>query len=183
MKFCLRSFNIYLLLALMVAVAGCESAHSKKEKEAKPKKTKDIAVLRFHFEANPDKTDRTGEIAVYRAHPVVLTVNRVAAIDESHIEKVELVEALGEFAIKVTLNSSGTTLLANNTSVNKNRHMAVFCQFGLKGEKLRDTRWLAAPYLDRAITDGVVIFTPDATREEAVRIVAGVNNAVKILDK
>ena len=35
----------------------------------------------------------------------------------------------------------------------------------------------------RTITNGVLIFTPDATREEAERIVLGINNAAEELGK
>ena len=42
-----------------------------------------------------------------------------------------------------------------------------------------DPRWLAAPVFTKRITDGVLVFTPDCTREEADRIVKGLKLAIK----
>ena len=47
---------------------------------------------------------------------------------------------------------------------NRGRKIAVFTQFG---EQLKNCRWLAAPVISHRISDGVLIFTPDASREEA----------------
>ena len=46
-----------------------------------------------------------------------------------------------------------------------------------------EMRWLAAPMITRQIQDGIFVFTPDASREEAERIVRGVNNVVAKLNK
>ena len=47
-----------------------------------------------------------------------------------------------------------------------------------------EARWLAAPRISQRIKDGVLVFTPDATREEAERIVRGLNNvAIKLGNK
>ena len=45
--------------------------------------------------------------------------------------------------------------------------------------KRQDERWLAAPKISQPITNGLLIFTPDATEEEARQIVQGLNNAAK----
>jgi hypothetical protein len=44
---------------------------------------------------------------------------------------------------------------------------------------LKDCRWLAAPVISHRIGDGVLVFTPDATREEAEEIALGLNNVAK----
>ena len=54
--------------------------------------------------------------------------------------------------------------------------IAIFSQFG---EEMKDYRWLAAPVINRRISDGVLVFTPDATREEAEEIALGLNNVAK----
>jgi hypothetical protein len=46
-----------------------------------------------------------------------------------------------------------------------------------------ENRFLGAPLITKRITDGVFVFTPDATREEAERIVAGLNNVIAKLKK
>ena len=71
---------------------------------------------------------------------------------------------------------TGTALLEQCTTRNRGRRIAIFSQFG---EKMKDYRWLAAPVISRRITDGVLVFTPDATREEAEEIAAGLNNVAK----
>jgi hypothetical protein len=47
--------------------------------------------------------------------------------------------------------------------------------------KWTEGRWLAAPQVRKPIEDGYIAFAPDATREEAERIVRGLNNvAIKL---
>ena len=41
---------------------------------------------------------------------------------------------------------------------------------------MAEGRWLAAPRINKRIADGVLVFTPDATREEAEQIALGLNN-------
>ena len=50
------------------------------------------------------------------------------------------------------------------------RHFAVFVQYG---EKPLKSQWLAAPMIARRITDGTMLFTPDATRDVAEIIAKG----------
>jgi murein DD-endopeptidase MepM/ murein hydrolase activator NlpD len=47
------------------------------------------------------------------------------------------------------------------------------------GRKTRDGRWLAAPIITRRISNGVLVFTPDCSREEADQLVLGLNNVAK----
>jgi hypothetical protein len=50
--------------------------------------------------------------------------------------------------------------------------------------KWTEGRWLAAPQVMKPIEDGVLVFAIDGTREEAERIVRGLNNvAVKLGNK
>ena len=58
------------------------------------------------------------------------------------------------------------------------RRLAIAAQFG---EKEVQMRWLAAPVIRKRVTDGILAFTPDASREETELIVRGLNNvAVKL---
>ena len=85
----------------------------------------------------------------------------------------------GSFSIQLKFNWHGTLVLQTFTSQYIGKHIAVYCVFNKK-------RWLAAPQVQRGITDGTFTFTPDATHEEAERIVKGLNNfaaAVKKKDK
>ena len=42
-------------------------------------------------------------------------------------------------------------------------------------------RWLAAPRMEKRITNGVLMFTPDASRAEAERLAQALNKTVKLL--
>jgi hypothetical protein len=165
-------FNTYyLLLTLGLLAAGCKSDASK------PKPGKEAASIRFHLQVNWNRTDRTETIAVYRAHPVNLNIDKIAALDEGHIAKAEVVDdPFGGFAIKIQFNRQGTWLLENLTVANKGGRFAILCVTD-------QPRWIAAPYIDRRYGDGEFTFTPDATREEAQLMVKGMNNLATKLNK
>jgi hypothetical protein len=87
-----------------------------------------------------------------------------------------VIEALGSFQIMVQFDRRGTWLLEQYTTAHRGRRIGIFSQFG-------DARWLAAPMMNKRISDGVLVFTPDASREEADRIVLGLNNVAKEAQK
>ena len=59
---------------------------------------------------------------------------------------------------------------------------AVYEKLGARPEEV-PLLWLAAPMTNKRISDGVLVFTPDASREEADRIVLGLNNVAKEAQK
>ena len=67
----------------------------------------------------------------------------------------------------------GKWLLEQKTTTNPGKHIAIFAEWG---KKLKESRWLAAPVIPRRISNGVLTFTPDATREEMEQLVLGLNN-------
>ena len=67
-------------------------------------------------------------------------------------------------------------MLEQYSAANPGKHFAIFGQWG---EKLADGRWLAAPLITHRIADGMLSFTPDMSREEADRLVLGLNNVAK----
>ena len=109
---------------------------------------------------------------------MILGVEINAALDEGFMDKVELVtvDEFGNYAIKVTFNEQGAKRLDYVTSSFKGRRLAVNARW-------TETRWLAAPLITKRITNGIFIFTPDASREEAERIVSGLNNVIAKLKK
>ena len=163
-------FNIYLLAALwLLSVSGCKSPESKKEKEEK----KQATLIEFHLEVNQDGTPLNEPVPVFREKPMYFNVDKSAFADNANVESAKLVDTMGGgFAIQVKLDWEGTQLLDGVTTGNRGRHIVIFSDFGQK-------RWLAAPVISKRISDGVIIFTPDATREETERIVRGLNNLVK----
>jgi preprotein translocase subunit SecD len=162
-------FNLYLLAALAAIVAcGCRTHKDDKKKE--------FANLRVHLEAGPQDTDRSVQVPIYRAHPFQLQVQNQPFLTEIQVASAKVVDALGGFDLQIQLNHEGTMLLQQYSANNRGRHFAVFTQFGEKG---KSARWLGAPEFTRIMNDGLIQFTPDATREEAEDIAIGLNNMAK----
>jgi hypothetical protein len=163
-------FNIYLLAVFWLwSVSGCQSPQSKKEKAEK----KQVALIQFHLEVNADGTPSNEPVPVFREKSMYINVDKSAFADTANVESAKVVDTIGGgFAIQVKLDWEGTQLLDGVTTGNQGRHIVIFSEFDQK-------RWLAAPLISKRISDGVITFTPDATREETERIVRGLNNLVK----
>jgi preprotein translocase subunit SecD len=161
-------FNPYLGLCLALGVlVGCQSPQSRSRKE--------ISTLRVHLEVRPEPTGQTETVTLLRDNPITLTIEKSPFLTEVHVASAKLVEAFGVPAIQVQLDRSGTWLLEQYTTAYRGRRMVIFSQFG---EQPNQARWLAAPLIKQRIGDGFLVFTPDASREEAERIVRGLNNLV-----
>lgn len=170
MKICWHRFNIYLSLVLAAAVVcGCRTSSESKEKKA-------LSTLRLHLESNHDKSGFNEAVPIYRAHPFMVNVEKIPFLNESNLSDARVVDVVGGYALRVQFNHAGSALLEQYTATNRGKRIAVFCQFG---EDLREVRWLAAPVISRSIGDGVFVFTPDATREEAEQIALGLSNDIK----
>lgn len=162
-------FNLYLLLALVAIIAcGCRTHKNDKSKQ--------LATLRIHLQAGPDGLSPGKKISLYRASPMDMTVEQDPFLTEAHVASAQVVNALGGFEIQIQLNRQGTWLLQEYSASNSGKHYAIFSQFGVKG---KESRWLGAPMFSRLINDGLIQFTPDATREEADEIALGLNNLAK----
>jgi hypothetical protein len=156
-------FNTYLLLALVLALgAGCQSG-----KPTKGGKNEE-ASLRLHLEVNPDGSDSSGPVSIGREHPLLLNIEKTAFVTEFQIEQASVVDSLGGYSIAIQFNKQGALLLEMQTTAHKGKHLAISAEFG-------EMRWLAAPLITRRLADGKLVFTPDATRAEAERIVNGLN--------
>lgn len=162
MNWPMQRFNNYLpaLVAALLA-AGCASSGDKKGKEA--------STLGLFLEANSDDSKRTAAVPVVRASPVMVTVDPTPFLTEGNLTEAALVDTVGGPAIQVKFDAHGTLVLDSVTSANKGARIVVYSLF-------TEGRWLAAPKIATPIKDGVLVFTPDATREEAERIVRGLNN-------
>lgn len=172
MKIRMWRFNLYLLAALaVIAAVGCQSSPAEK------KSKKLLSTLRLYPEGSRDGTKATELVPIYRQKPVMVRVEKVPFIDEGHVASAKVIDVMGGgFALQIQFDHRGTGLLEEYTVVNRPRRIAILSQFG---GKVKQQRWLAAPMASRRISDGVLTFTPDATREEADEIVAGLNNMVK----
>lgn len=176
-----RAFNLFfgMGLALLLA-AGTQGADTpKKSKDNADKKPKDASPekqassIRLHMEAGSGGVG-SGKIQVLRTNTLTLTVERSPFVDEGFIEEARVVEGIGGHMISIRYNSQGALRLQMWTASNPGRHVAVWA-------KWTEARWIAAPIPPKPLEDGVIVFTPDATREESERIVRGLNNiAIKL---
>jgi len=166
-------FNTYLALALVFALtAGCKSA---KPSETKPHKLKE-ASLRLHLEVNPDGSDRNEDIPVGRQDTFRVNVEKRAFLTEFNIERASVVDTMGGYSITVQFDKEGTWLLEQYTAGNRGKRVAIAAEFG-------EMRWIAAPVMSQRIGNGLLVFTPDVSREEAEKLVGGLNNLAKKVRK
>jgi preprotein translocase subunit SecD len=164
-------FNIYLMAGLAAIMAfGCQSPEKKKKKE--------LATLHLYIETSPRGIEQTQVASILREAPFDVTVRKTPFLTEASVAEAKVIEAMGGYAISLQFNNEGKLLLEQYTSANPGKKIAVFCQFG---KDLAQHRWVAAPAISRRIANGLFVFTPDASREEAEEIVLGLNNVSKKL--
>jgi hypothetical protein len=163
MKICLKWFNIYLMLLMFFFVTtGCDSVE-------KMKKT--MTTLRLHLEVPKEDTGRSGEVKVTHEN-ILVNVEKEPFLTEGDVAHATVVDTMGGFAIQVVFDSHATTVLDMVTTSHKGSRIAILTQFPL-------SHWVAAPLITKRIANGVFTFTPDVTREEADRIVSGLNKVVE----
>ncbi len=172
MNFYLMRFNLYLLPLLVMAVTltGCKTKKSDEK----------VASLRLYLENRAQVPGSGKTIRVLRQDPVLVTINTEPMLTEANVAAAALLDTPGGFAIEVRFDESGTWILEQYTSANPGRHIAIFSQWS---EQTKDSRWLAAPIISHRIANGILSFTPDASRDEAKQIVLGLNNEAKLIAK
>ena len=138
-----------------------------------------LATLRIHLEADREPTkDFTTEAPIYRAAPFKVTIEKEAFLTEANLSEARVVDELGGFRIQLQFDRQGSWILEEYTTSNAGRRFALFSTWEARDTK-KDGRWLSAPVIPRRISNGILSFTPDATREEAEDIVLGLNNSAK----
>jgi preprotein translocase subunit SecD len=161
-------FNLYLMLGVVLALTpGCQT----------PDEEKELATLRLHLESSRQSAEYGTRVPVYRAKPVMVTVDKGPFLTEANVAEARVVEVLGGFDLQVKFDRQGTWLLESYSGANPGKRIAIFSVFG--GKTTNQSRWIAAPVLPGRITSGVLAFPPDASREEAEQIALGLNNAAK----
>ena len=171
MNFYVRRFNLYLLLMLVAFLAGgCLWTKKKIEK---------VGAIRIHIESPVSVPGKTETIRLLRSQPVEVVVDEDPTVTEQNILAATLLETPGGFSIRVKFDETGSWMLEQATAGNPGKHLAIFAQWG---ETIAEGRWLAAPVITRRVADGVITFTPDASREEALKLVEGLNHTAKLLN-
>lgn len=146
------------------------------------KGSKEPCTLRVHLEANRDDPSET--VSISRDHPFTINIQKNPFITEGDVQAAKVIDVLGGFALSIQLDRHGAWLLEQYSALNSGRHFAIFSQFFGPGEKkLNKGRWLASPRINGRIGNGVLTFTPDASREEAEQVALGLNNLAKKLKK
>jgi len=161
------AFNVFLVL-VVIALAGCSTSEERKRK-------KEYSNIRVHVESD-SSVDRSSAVTVHRAHPIQINVEAEPLLDEHNVVAAMIVEQPVGFAIQVKFDRRGSWILERTTVMRRGKHLAIFSYFG-------EGRWLAAPLITGKNSTGMLTFTPDATREEAERMVRGLNNVAKKLER
>jgi hypothetical protein len=168
------NINLWGLAGLLTLCAGCQSGliHASREGKA----GEELSSLRIHIQGTPDASGRTLEVPVFRARPMLVRIEREPFITEGNVVAAEVVDEPGGFSIQLEFDRQGRWLLEKYTAANMNRRVAIY------GSYATQERWLAAPRIQKVITDGKLTFTPDATRDESLRFVRGLKNYARKMD-
>lgn len=162
-------FNTYLCcLALLAVGLGCQSAERQRKQQT--------AALRIHVETHPNQSSFSERITVLRGSPMMLNVSKSPILSESEVVEARVIEDANGFALRIQLDRRGSWLLEQYSASNPGKRFAIYAEFGTKPVT---GRWLGAPVISRRIADGLLVFTPDADREELEQIATGLNNVAR----
>ena len=154
----------------MAMLCGCQT----------DKNNKEVSALRVHIEINPDNAGTSRTVSVLRSDPVLITIAKDPVLSEASIVVARVIDARGGFAIQIQFDESSALMLEQYSAANPGKHFSIYGQWG---EKLVNGRWLAAPLITHRIANGILSFTPDMSREEADRLVLGLNNVARKIIK
>jgi preprotein translocase subunit SecD len=157
-------FNLVLALA-MASVSACSTASSDRQKP--------IETFRVHLESRHDIPERSMPAEIGEANPMRFTVEKLPILSEIHVEEAALLEQSDGFTVQVRFNGMGARILEGYSSAAIGRHFLIMTEID------EEVRWIAAPLIRHRNSEGTLTFTPQATREEMQRLVAGLNGAVE----
>ena len=172
MKFHPVRFNSYLLVLVAACLAACETTHP----SGSPKAATGVATLRIHLETHPDPLGLSRQITVGIEDAQTFFVT-APMISEEALVAARLWEGnADQFAIHLQFNREGQRTLEMLSMSYRGKRLALMSQFP-------EARWIGTVRMDRRIADGALLFRPEATREEAERIVHLLNGTVAKLKK
>ena len=168
-----KRFNLYLIFFLMAGLCvGCADKGAKRKVQ--------LTKMDIHIEAPREASNLSEPVPIYREKPVMVNVEKEPFLSEVFVDSARVIDMPGGFGIQLQFNQKGTWLLEQYSTQNHGKRLAIHAEFG---PELKENRWLAAPKLTKGISDGLLTFTPDATREEADDIVLGLNNVSREVKK
>ena len=150
----------------MLALAALCGCHTDK------KKAEDCS-LRVCLESGAPSAKT---IYVLRSAPVAVPIESEPILSEANIVEARVIDAPGGFAIQLQFDESSTLVLEQYSAANPGKHLVIVAKWG---NSPLDGRPLAAPLITHRISNGVLSFTPDMTRSEADRLVAGLGTISK----
>jgi hypothetical protein len=168
MKNRVRVFNGFLVLLALAVFTGCGTSEERKRR-------KELSNIRIHVESDT-RTDQASAVSVMRSAPILLNVEREPVLDEHNVVGASVEDQAGGFVIRVKFDRQGSWILERTTVVHRGRRLGIHAFFG-------ENRWLAAPEIRAKNSTGSLTFTPDCTREEAERLVRGLNNVTRKLKR
>jgi len=133
---------------------------------AKVKDKKLLATLRFACRSGtaiPLRFNESGP-GLSRAHPFMVNVEKIPFLNESNVVPGRSSPNVVGGRLRIQFDPCGAALLEQYFRLESRQRKSRVLQFG---KKLKDVRWLAAPVISHRISDGVFVFTPDATEKEA----------------
>jgi hypothetical protein len=174
MKLHWARFNHFLVVGLLCVLAwGCNSPGAGGGKKEQGRKS-DATSLAVFQEASADGRGGGTPVPISREQRVPVYIERAPILDDGVVQEAAVVEVYDGFAIQVRFTFHGTLALQAATATKRGSRLAIWARW-------TEERWLAAPLIARTIDDGILTFTPDATRQEAERIVRGLNNMAEKL--
>src|SRR5271154_2410131 len=130
MKTCFRRFNTYFALAASFLAAGCETIkHDLGHKEQ--------TTIRLYLEGGSVDTGKIGKVLVTHNKDPFL-IERDPFLTEADISKAVLIDdpsGDGSYSIQLAFNEHGMLMLDMVTTGNKGKHVIVFSQFPIPGQK------------------------------------------------
>lgn len=155
-------FNYYLLGLALVVATGCVSSREREQR-------REQSEIQLFIEAESDIENKTAIAYVFRSAPVPVRIYKTPFLDGTDLVEANVADAVGGFVVQLAFTAHGRLVLEQVTTARRGARIAVYGIFPTG-------RWLAAPIIPGRITNGVLTFTPDMTREEAERLVRGLNN-------
>lgn len=172
MKFRPMRFNSYFFVLVAALLTACETTNPGGSTKAAP----NVATLRIHMETHADTVGLSRQITVGREPAQTFSVT-TPVLSEDNLAKAQIWDGNpGEFAIHLQFDREGTRSLEMLSVSYRGKRLAIGGQFP-------DPRWIGTVRMERRIADGTLLFRPNATREEAEKMVRLLNNTVAKLKK
>src|SRR5687768_14371837 len=153
---------IFCALALVCLLSACQTTEEKKA-------AKEQTIFKIHLERVADNKSDQSDVPVYRQRPTYIHIDTKEILNNYDIVNASVVDVPGGFGIRLVFNDHGSRVLENITARNAGKRLVIYAAWP-------EVRWLAAPRITSRIGNAELVFTPDATREEAEQIVKGANN-------